>query len=266
MQKLSVYSKMFHWIQTTKLDLDWLSFLMPLKLQVQMVAECKGKEWFTWVQACQCCALAEKTTRLSSVWWPIRDVLLLCWKTFFSCWHTKALASCLASRSTSRYSALILPLIFPSSVIKVELWEKCNREIKGNKHRCIQCLTQTGHQTGQCNFIGNRWQNMGGETFLMSYNLFMEDLRSQAKLRDSQALKMSLFTKWWNCIFLFSVDGQLRHTNTGEPFVFNYKEDLHRWNQKRYEALGEVMFIFVNILYKNVIFYFYRSLCEFFVL
>lgn len=126
----SVYSKMFHWIQTTKLELDWLRFLMPLKLQVQMVAECKGKEWFTWVQACQCCALAEKTTRLSSVWWPIRDVLLLCWKTFFSCWHTKALASCLASRSTSRYSALILPLIFPSSVIKVELWAKCNRELK----------------------------------------------------------------------------------------------------------------------------------------
>jgi len=53
--------------------------------------------------------------------------------------------------------------------------------------------------------------------------------------------------------FLFSVDGQLRHINTGEPFVFNYKEDLHRWNQKRYEALGEVMIIFDNILCKNVI-------------
>ncbi|KAI4891349.1 hypothetical protein NFI96_029513 [Prochilodus magdalenae] len=37
-------------------------------------------------------------------------------------------------------------------------------------------------------------------------------------------------------------DGQLRHTTTGEPFIFNYKEDLHRWNQKRYEALGEVIF------------------------
>lgn len=35
-------------------------------------------------------------------------------------------------------------------------------------------------------------------------------------------------------------DGQLRHTETGEPFVFNAREDLHRWNQKRYEALGEV--------------------------
>lgn len=36
------------------------------------------------------------------------------------------------------------------------------------------------------------------------------------------------------------IEGQLRHTKTGEPFVFNYREDLHRWNQKRYEALGEV--------------------------
>lgn len=35
-------------------------------------------------------------------------------------------------------------------------------------------------------------------------------------------------------------DGQLRHIKTGEPFVFNAREDLHRWNQKRYEALGEV--------------------------
>nr|XP_020450297.1 protein FAM172A isoform X4 [Monopterus albus] len=36
-------------------------------------------------------------------------------------------------------------------------------------------------------------------------------------------------------------DGQLRHIITGEPFVFNAREDLHRWNQKRYEALGEII-------------------------
>ncbi|XP_054942650.1 cotranscriptional regulator ARB2A isoform X8 [Physeter macrocephalus] len=36
-------------------------------------------------------------------------------------------------------------------------------------------------------------------------------------------------------------EGQLRHIKTGEPFVFNYREDLHRWNQKRYEALGEII-------------------------
>lgn len=35
-------------------------------------------------------------------------------------------------------------------------------------------------------------------------------------------------------------DGQFRHIKTGERFVFNAREDLHRWNQKRYEALGEV--------------------------
>lgn len=40
--------------------------------------------------------------------------------------------------------------------------------------------------------------------------------------------------------YVSSPDGQLRHIKTGEPFVFNAREDLHRWNQKRYEALGEV--------------------------
>lgn len=41
-------------------------------------------------------------------------------------------------------------------------------------------------------------------------------------------------------MFVYLLEGQLRHIKTGEPFVFNYREDLHRWNQKRYEALGEV--------------------------
>ncbi|XP_048187007.1 cotranscriptional regulator FAM172A isoform X1 [Perognathus longimembris pacificus] len=41
--------------------------------------------------------------------------------------------------------------------------------------------------------------------------------------------------------YAFNERGQLRHIKTGEPFVFNYREDLHRWNQKRYEALGEII-------------------------
>ncbi|XP_010895908.2 cotranscriptional regulator FAM172A homolog [Esox lucius] len=41
--------------------------------------------------------------------------------------------------------------------------------------------------------------------------------------------------------YAFNEQGQLRHTKTGEPFVFNAREDLHRWNQKRYEALGEII-------------------------
>ncbi|NWS59672.1 F172A protein, partial [Chunga burmeisteri] len=41
--------------------------------------------------------------------------------------------------------------------------------------------------------------------------------------------------------YIFNEKGQLRHVKTGEPFVFNYREDLHRWNQKRYEALGEII-------------------------
>ena len=34
-------------------------------------------------------------------------------------------------------------------------------------------------------------------------------------------------------------DGQMRHTETGEPFVFKVKDDS-LYNQKRYEAIGEV--------------------------
>uniref|UniRef100_A0A8K9WW52 Arb2 domain-containing protein n=1 Tax=Oncorhynchus mykiss TaxID=8022 RepID=A0A8K9WW52_ONCMY len=41
--------------------------------------------------------------------------------------------------------------------------------------------------------------------------------------------------------YTFNEQGQLRHTTTGEAFVFNAREDLHRWNQKRYEALGEIV-------------------------
>uniref|UniRef100_A0A8C5LXI3 ARB2 cotranscriptional regulator A n=1 Tax=Leptobrachium leishanense TaxID=445787 RepID=A0A8C5LXI3_9ANUR len=41
--------------------------------------------------------------------------------------------------------------------------------------------------------------------------------------------------------YTFNKQGQLRHVKTGDPFVFNYREDLHRWNQKRYEALGEII-------------------------
>lgn len=41
--------------------------------------------------------------------------------------------------------------------------------------------------------------------------------------------------------YAFNEQGQLRHLKTGEAFVFNAREDLHRWNQKRYEALGEII-------------------------
>ncbi|KAL1274735.1 hypothetical protein QQF64_027549 [Cirrhinus molitorella] len=51
--------------------------------------------------------------------------------------------------------------------------------------------------------------------------------------------------------YAFNEHGQLRHIQTGEPFVFNYKEDLHRWNQKRYEALGEIITKYVYQLLEN---------------
>ncbi|XP_051786145.1 cotranscriptional regulator FAM172A homolog [Erpetoichthys calabaricus] len=51
--------------------------------------------------------------------------------------------------------------------------------------------------------------------------------------------------------YAFNEKGQLRHTKTGEPFVFNYREDLHRWNQKRYEALGEIITKHIYELLEN---------------
>ncbi|KAB7504470.1 hypothetical protein Anas_10787, partial [Armadillidium nasatum] len=39
----------------------------------------------------------------------------------------------------------------------------------------------------------------------------------------------------------FSEDGKLQQIDTGEPFEFVMKEDDHAYNQKRYEALGELI-------------------------
>lgn len=124
----------------------------------KMVGKCEGKEWFTWVQACQCCALAVKTMRLSCAWWPIKTILLLCWKTFFSCWLTKDLAACLPSCSTSRYSPLILSTIFPSCAAEVELWEKCYREVKDNKMNSVQSQTQEGNAPSNFTVFPNELQ------------------------------------------------------------------------------------------------------------
>ncbi|XP_064793928.1 cotranscriptional regulator ARB2A homolog isoform X5 [Oncorhynchus masou masou] len=41
--------------------------------------------------------------------------------------------------------------------------------------------------------------------------------------------------------YAFNEQGRLRHITTGEAYAFNAREDLHRWNQKRYEALGEII-------------------------
>ncbi|GBN47264.1 Protein FAM172A [Araneus ventricosus] len=41
--------------------------------------------------------------------------------------------------------------------------------------------------------------------------------------------------------YKFNEFGQLRHITTGEPFEFNVKRDDQAYNQKRYEALGELV-------------------------
>ena len=41
-------------------------------------------------------------------------------------------------------------------------------------------------------------------------------------------------------ILYFFAEGQMRTLETGEPFKFDVKEDDRDYNQKHYEALGEV--------------------------
>ncbi len=59
-------------------------------------------------------------------------------------------------------------------------------------------------------------------------------------------------------LFCFSAEGRLRNTEDGEPFVFKLKED-HQYNQKRYEALGEVCCVLS--CKKNLCFWDVGSLC-----
>lgn len=41
-------------------------------------------------------------------------------------------------------------------------------------------------------------------------------------------------------ILYFFAEGQMRNLETGEPFKFDVKEGDRAYNQKHYEALGEV--------------------------
>ena len=46
---------------------------------------------------------------------------------------------------------------------------------------------------------------------------------------------------WVRLVFVdLSADGQLKHIETNEPFKFEVKEGDRAYNQKHYEALGEV--------------------------
>lgn len=54
-----------------------------------------------------------------------------------------------------------------------------------------------------------------------------------------------------HCFFLS--DGQLRHTETDERFEFEVRKEDPKYNQKRYEALGEVITEYVyNLLETEV--------------
>lgn len=41
------------------------------------------------------------------------------------------------------------------------------------------------------------------------------------------------------------IAGQLRHTESGIPFRFDVRQDDQSYNQRHYEALGQVRIIFI---------------------
>lgn len=51
--------------------------------------------------------------------------------------------------------------------------------------------------------------------------------------------------------FYFNKDGQLRHVDTDEPFNFVVDPDNHKHNQKRYEALGNIITDYVYKLLED---------------
>ncbi|XP_033107488.1 myb-like protein X isoform X2 [Anneissia japonica] len=63
-----------------------------------------------------------------------------------------------------------------------------------------------------------------------------EDLSEEEKFEE---IKFPDTLEGFN--YKFNSDGQLRDTETDEPFQFVIKPDDHYYNQKRYEALGEIL-------------------------
>ncbi|XP_074650617.1 cotranscriptional regulator ARB2A-like [Tubulanus polymorphus] len=51
--------------------------------------------------------------------------------------------------------------------------------------------------------------------------------------------------------YKFNDKGQLRHIETGEPFIFNVRPEGVSYNQRRYEALGEIVTEYVFDLLEN---------------
>ena len=49
-------------------------------------------------------------------------------------------------------------------------------------------------------------------------------------------------------MFFYNIEGEMRHTESGERFVFKI-DDSHQYNQKRYEAIGEVNCLFYMFLF-----------------
>lgn len=99
-----------------------------------------------------------------------------------------------------------------------------------------------------------RWSEHNPEcTFLPFTNMAQEDKEKTTALKDllsridlDELMKKDepplVFPKTLQEFeYAFNEQGQLRHSKTGEAFIFNYREDLHRWNQRRYEALGEII-------------------------
>lgn len=53
-------------------------------------------------------------------------------------------------------------------------------------------------------------------------------------------MKLDVFVDCHNDYIFLLTEGQLRHKETEQPFEFNVREGDHYYNQKHYNALGEV--------------------------
>nr|XP_006811666.1 PREDICTED: putative protein FAM172B-like [Saccoglossus kowalevskii] len=75
-----------------------------------------------------------------------------------------------------------------------------------------------------------------GEEAMRRYQQYLENTTKKPDLRVFEFPKTMEEFK-----YAFNEDGELRHTETGERFEFNEFKNDHRQNQKRYEALGELI-------------------------
>ncbi|XP_070542343.1 cotranscriptional regulator ARB2A homolog [Ptychodera flava] len=81
---------------------------------------------------------------------------------------------------------------------------------------------------------------------------YRKHLEYMEQRRDEERSKHTFPDTLEEFKYKFNEDGELRHMETDEKFIFHVKKDDHVYNQKRYEALGEIITDYVyNLLEKD---------------